>query len=173
MSICKNLQRSVFNRLPVYLQVLDLLMQVIRGNLSVQIQVSIFGLKIPAGQVQVDLQVNSWHALRRSVPLRRRWMRWSNLYSRVNGCMRTHWGRFDASCCARRWSSWRTVLRPSTWERRWTWTQNHGFVMNFTCRSCWTTCEWSWMSALECLSVRRTYEKAKKAGGGVLMFKKT
>ena len=44
--------------------------------------------------------------------------------------------------------------------------------MDFTCRGCWTMREWSWVSALECLSMRRTYEKAKKAGGGVLIFKK-
>jgi len=65
VSICEYLQRPVSHRLPVYLQVLDLLMQVICGNLSVWIQVSIFGLKISAGQVQVDPQVNLWGALQR------------------------------------------------------------------------------------------------------------
>ena len=45
--------------------------------------------------------------------------------------------------------------------------------MDFTCRGCWTMREWSWVSALECLSMRRTHEKAKKTGGGVLIFKKS
>ena len=51
------------NRLPVHMQVPDLWTWITHGNLSVRFQVLIFYLKIPAGQVQVDPQVNSWHAL--------------------------------------------------------------------------------------------------------------
>ena len=51
------------NRLPVHIQVPDLWTKITCGNLSVQFQVLIFDLKIPAGQVQVDPQVNFWHAL--------------------------------------------------------------------------------------------------------------
>ena len=51
------------NRLPVHMQVPDLWTQITHGNLSVQFQVLIFDLKIPAGWVQVDPQVNLWRAL--------------------------------------------------------------------------------------------------------------
>ena len=44
-------------------QVPDPWIQITHGKISVQIQVLIFDSKIPAGQVQVDPQVNSWHAL--------------------------------------------------------------------------------------------------------------
>jgi hypothetical protein len=45
------------------MQIPDLWIQITHGKISVQIQVLIFDLKIPAGQVQVDPQVNLWHAL--------------------------------------------------------------------------------------------------------------
>ena len=51
------------NRLPVHIQVPDLCTRITRGNLSVRFQVLIFYLKTPAGQVQVDPQVNLWRAL--------------------------------------------------------------------------------------------------------------
>ena len=63
VSTCKYLLGSVHNRLPVPMQVPDLRAWITRGNLSVQIQVWILDLKIPAGQVQVDPRVNSWRAL--------------------------------------------------------------------------------------------------------------
>ena len=49
---------SMSCRLPADVQVPDLWAWITRGNLSVQIQVLILELKIPAGQVQVDPQVN-------------------------------------------------------------------------------------------------------------------
>ena len=63
VSTCGYLLGSVHNRLPGHLQVPDLWAWITHGKLSVQIQVWIFDLKIPAGQVQVDPWVNSWRAL--------------------------------------------------------------------------------------------------------------
>ena len=63
VSTCGYLLGSVHNRLPVHLQVPDLWARITHGKLFVQIQVWIFDLKIPAGQVQVDPRVNSWRAL--------------------------------------------------------------------------------------------------------------
>ena len=60
---CEYLQVPVGLQVPAISQVPDLQMQVIRGNKPIWIQVSNFILKIPVGQVQVDLQVNSWGAL--------------------------------------------------------------------------------------------------------------
>ena len=54
VSTCKYLLGSVHSRLPVPMQVPDLQARITHGNLSVQIQVWILDLKIPAGQVQVD-----------------------------------------------------------------------------------------------------------------------
>jgi hypothetical protein len=63
MNICGYWQIPVATQVPVYPQVRYLQPRITRGNLSVRIQVSFFGLEIPAGQVQVDPQVNSWGAL--------------------------------------------------------------------------------------------------------------
>ena len=53
----------VISRWSVVLQVPDLLRQVTHGNLSVQFRIRIFEIKIPAGWIQINLQVNSWWAL--------------------------------------------------------------------------------------------------------------
>ena len=58
-----NIIYIIFNRLPADMQVPDPRIRITRGKISVQIQVSVFDLKIPAGQVQVDPRVNSWRAL--------------------------------------------------------------------------------------------------------------
>ena len=63
VSTCGYLLGSVHDRLPVHLQVPDLWAWITCGNLSAQIQVWILNLKIPMGQVQVDLRVNSCGAL--------------------------------------------------------------------------------------------------------------
>ena len=62
-STCRYLEWPVSNGWPADVQVPDLWARITRGNLSARIQVAILKLKIPAGQVQVDPQVNSWSAL--------------------------------------------------------------------------------------------------------------